>query len=90
MTDTLETADDYGIDPRVPNMAPVGKPWFGSTDPSRAKNATQLMDRWIPLALAMNSSNRSMGHTDFYPFVVSPAVISKLDFIHQVTHASPR
>ena len=90
MMDTLETADDYGIEPRVPNMAPVGKPWFGSTDPYKAKNATQLMDRWIPLALAMNSMNRSMGHADFYPFVVSPSVNSKLDFIHQVTHPSPR
>jgi hypothetical protein len=40
------------------------------------------MERWIPLAMAMNSMNRSMGLQDFYPFVVSPSVISKLDFIH--------
>ena len=90
MIDTLETADDYGIDPRVPNAASVGKPWFSSTDPYKARNATQLMDRWIPLALAMNSMNRSMGHNDFYPFIVSPSVISKLDFIHQLVHSSAR
>jgi hypothetical protein len=48
------------------------------------------MDRWIPLALAMNSMNRSMGHNDFYPFVVSPSVISKLDFIHQLVRPKRR
>jgi hypothetical protein len=90
MVDTLETADDYGLDPRVPGGAPVGKPWFTSTDPYRARNAPQLMGRWIPIALAMNSMNRSMGHNDFYPFVVSPAVIAKLDYIHQLIRSSAR
>jgi hypothetical protein len=82
MVDTLETADDYAIDPRRPNQPAVGRSWFASTDPYKARNAKQLMDRWVPLALAMNSMNRSMGLQDFYPFVVSPSVISKLDFIH--------
>jgi hypothetical protein len=83
--DTLETADDYGIDPRCPNQPAVGRAWFSSTDPYKARNAKQLVERWVPLALAMNSLNRSMGHGDFYPFVVSPPVISKLDFIHSLT-----
>jgi hypothetical protein len=90
MVDTLETAEDYAITPRLPNTRPGPRSWFSSTDPYRAKSAKQLMDRWIPLALAMNSMNRSMGHHDFYPFVVSPSVISKLDFIHQLerSHSS--
>jgi hypothetical protein len=90
MIDTLETAEDYGIEPRVPGASGLGKPWFASTDPYRARNAAQLMERWIPLALAMNSMNRSMGHNDFYPFVVSPSVISKLDFIHQLVRSARR
>lgn len=88
--DTLETAEDYAIEPRIPNKSSSGRPWFSSTDPYKARNATQLMDRWIPIALAMNSMNRSMGHNDFYPFVVSPPVISKLDFIHQLIRPARR
>jgi hypothetical protein len=90
MVDTLETAEDYGIEPRLPGKSGLGKPWFASTDPYRARNAAQLMERWVPLALAMNSMNRSMGHNDFYPFVVSPSVISKLDYIHQLIRGARR
>ena len=82
MTDTLETADDYNIEPRRPNEPAIARSWFATHDPYKARNAKQLMDRWVPLALAMNSLNRSMGLQDFYPFVVSPSVIAKLDFIH--------
>ena len=34
----------------------------------------------------MNSLNRSMGQPDLYPFVLSPAVIGKLAFIHERVH----
>jgi hypothetical protein len=87
MVDTLETATDYGIDPRLPHARQTSWAWLASPDPYRAKSAKHLMDRWVPLALAMNSMNRSMGHHDFYPFVVSPSVISKLDFIHQLVQS---
>ena len=90
MVDTLETADDYKIEAQAPNAGSVGRPWFSSTDPYKARNAAQLMDRWVPLALALNSLNRSMGLPDFYPFVVSPSVITKLDFIHKLVHARRR
>jgi hypothetical protein len=86
--DTLETADDYKIEAQAPNAGSVGRPWFASTDPYRARNATQLMDRWVPLALAMNSLNRSMGLPDFYPFVVSSPIIAKLDFIHSLVRSA--
>lgn len=90
MVDTLETADDYKIEPRLPNQRAVGRPWFASTNPYQANNARQLMDRWVPLALAMNSLNRSMGLPDFYPFVVSPSVIAKLDFVNQLIRSRAR
>jgi hypothetical protein len=58
-------------------------PWFGAFDAYRAKSMQRLVDEWIPFALAMNGLNRSMGHVDFYPFVLSPAAIEKLAFVHQ-------
>ena len=45
-----------------------------------------LMARWVPLTIAMNSLSRSMGHDDFYPFVIPGAAYDKLAFIHRVIH----
>jgi hypothetical protein len=35
------------------------------------------------LTYALNAVNRSMGRDDLYPFVLAPAVIDKLAFVHQ-------
>jgi hypothetical protein len=45
-----------------------------------------LMARWIPLTIAMNSLSRSMGHDDFYPFVIPEPAYDKLAFVHRVIH----
>ena len=36
---------------------------------------------WIPLSIALNMVNRSMGKDDLYPFVIPPPVLDKLDFV---------
>jgi hypothetical protein len=36
------------------------------------------------MSFAINSLNRSMGIPDAYPFVVSPAVVEKMKFIHRL------
>jgi Putative zinc-binding metallo-peptidase len=38
----------------------------------------------------MNSVNRAMGTRDLYPFVLSPRVLIKLEFIHQLIHDRAR
>jgi len=43
-----------------------------------------LVERWVPLTLALNEINRSMGHNDFYPFVITPGAETKLRFVHTV------
>ncbi|RUO98625.1 putative zinc-binding metallopeptidase [Hyphomicrobium sp.] len=45
-----------------------------------------LMARWIPLTIALNSLSRSMGHDDFYPFVIPEPAYDKLAFVHRVIH----
>jgi hypothetical protein len=40
----------------------------------------------IPLTFALNSLNRTMGREDLYPFIISPPVIEKLGFIHDLVH----
>ena len=41
-----------------------------------------IIEMWLPLAWALNMVNRSMGKEDLYPFVLPPAVLEKMRFIH--------
>jgi len=36
----------------------------------------------------MNSVNRAMGRPDLYPFVIAPAVVEKLRFIHDLVRSA--
>lgn len=66
--DTIETAAEYGL----------------GTTGSRATAGSfreLVVDTWIPLAIALNMINRSMGHDDLYPFVIPGPVLDKLEFV---------
>jgi hypothetical protein len=81
--DTLETAFSFGI--RIqPDMVQDTKQIQASIqqDPYDMTDFNQIMKWWLPLTFAVNSLNRSMGHSDFYPFVISVQVVYKLEFIH--------
>ena len=70
MVDALDTAEANGMEPRAAGFV-TGTVWpFKTYDVYRAETFVALMERWIPLTLALNSLNRSMGHNDFYPFVI--------------------
>jgi hypothetical protein len=43
-----------------------------------------IIEMWLPLAWALNMVNRSMGKEDLYPFVLPPAVLEKMRFIHAI------
>lgn len=83
IVDTVDTAEAAGIEPRSKGMA-QGSAWpYGRTDPYRGVPIDALMERWVPLASAMNDLARSMGHGDFYPFVTAPAILPKFAFIER-------
>jgi hypothetical protein len=83
IVDVLETAWVFRL-----RVSPGGdhddqmtsKPDF---DPYRTDSLDPVIDHWMPLTYAVNSLNRSMGQPDLYPFVLSPPVLSKLDFVHR-------
>lgn len=83
IVDTLETARAFGLstDPQRRGMAAEV-----DFDPYAEENVQALVDAWIPLSVALNSIQRSMGQPDSYPFVLSRPVIEKLDFICRLTH----
>jgi hypothetical protein len=85
MMDTLETAFSFGI--RIqPDMVQDTKAIQASIqqDPYDMTDFSQIIKWWLPLTFAVNSLNRSMGHSDFYPFVISEPVVEKLQFIHEL------
>jgi hypothetical protein len=90
MMDTLETAWSFGI-----RINPVelddeaGIKVTSIREPYDESNFSRLIKRWLPLCFAVNSLNRSMGHADFYPFILSAPVIEKLGFIHKLCHSGP-
>jgi hypothetical protein len=75
------------------NVDPDNTANNGSTKISPVKFDEQmdfdtLLEDWIPLTCALNSINRGMGLSDLYPFVIAPAVVEKLRFVHTVIHES--
>lgn len=76
--DTLQTAGAFGIQMTGRR---AHTPDVSSSDPSPFET---ILDEWLPLSYALNGVNRSMGKDDLYPFVLSPAVVEKLGFVHQV------
>jgi hypothetical protein len=83
IVDTLETARAYGL---VLEPRPVG----GSPQQRLSARAVHferfddVITAWVPVTIALNSLNRSMGLPDLYPFVLSPRAVRKLRFVHDV------
>ncbi|MBC7699371.1 putative zinc-binding metallopeptidase [Aquabacterium sp.] len=93
MVDTADTAASFGIDltqiglETEPFDADVlWKADIGEEGPP----FLALVNDWVGLTAVMNEMSRSMGQPDFYPFVLSREVVTKLHFIHCVIHGATR
>ncbi|MBN3507959.1 putative zinc-binding metallopeptidase [Mycolicibacterium septicum] len=73
--DTLDTAAAYGF---APAGATFDRKLLGPS------GFDTIIEMWLPLAWSLNMVNRSMGHDDLYPFVLPPAVLEKMRFVHIV------
>jgi len=79
--DTVQTAAAFG-------MRIDGTSHELSADPAAHLDREpfdSIMDDWLPLTYALNAVNRSMGRDDLYPFVLSPAAVRKLTWVHRIT-----
>lgn len=70
-TDTVETALSYGLIPPVDELTDF-EVW---------------LNEWMELSVVLNALNRSTGHYDAYPFVLSEKIRSKLSFVHDIVRA---
>ncbi|MGE0700721.1 MAG: putative zinc-binding metallopeptidase, partial [Hyphomicrobiaceae bacterium] len=79
---SLDTAEAQGLEPRASGMT-FGAAWpYTPSDIYREGSVDELLERWFPLVRALNELSRSMGHQDFYPFVLPAAARDKLAFVH--------
>ncbi|SQH32657.1 Uncharacterized protein conserved in bacteria (DUF2248) [Pseudomonas mucidolens] len=86
MMDALDTALGFGMSAREMDLDYQAFPLAVIYEPEHPGGAAFLafVNAWIELAGMLNELSRSMGQPDFYPFVLPPAVIAKLHFIHLV------
>ena len=86
--DTLETAASFGVSVNPDNTINETLQKCSPVIFNEEMDFDSLLTAWIPLTCALNSINRGMGLSDLYPFVIPPAVIKKLRFIHGVIKES--
>ena len=88
IVDTLETADAFGLRVHPKTGGNSVLDMAIDFDPYCQSDFDALIKPWLPLTYAVNSMNHSMGQPDLYPFVLAPAVIGKLRFVHGIVRVS--
>ena len=81
--DMVETAYFFGINVKQKKIGKEKKLKV-SFDPYTEVDFDAIINVCVPLSFAVNSINRAMGVPDVYPFTITPAVVKKLKFIHQL------
>lgn len=81
IVDSLETAAAYELPTLLAQLDMKQYP-----SPYRGTPFHVLLKGWIPVTVAMNEMNRSVGQPDFYPFVLTNAIAGKLAFVHALIH----
>ncbi|WP_407154927.1 putative zinc-binding metallopeptidase [Bradyrhizobium sp. STM 3557] len=90
IVDTLEMASEFGMEVNPPADQIGGLTARVSFDPYVAGDLDRIMQAWLPFTFAMNSVARAMGVRDLYPFILTPGVICKLGFIHNLLQETAR
>ena len=76
----LDTANEFGF--------VLGEPALTASRAALADDTGvsvgPMVQAWLGTTLVMNAMSRSLGTEHHYPFVLSPTVIEKLDFVHRV------
>ena len=75
-----ETADSFGLRVGDPSRRAARRSIGAAEDSSETGG---LLEHWLSLTYALNSMAHSLGQDALYPFVLAPAVMAKLDFVHR-------
>lgn len=86
MVDSLETAFAFGMRVRPQIASDENLAVTVDFNAYKQTDFAALIEAWLPVTYALNSLNRSMGHLDLYPFVLSQTVLAKMQFVHDSVH----
>lgn len=86
MIDKLETAYSFGLSLDPPQSHTDHLMTAIDFDPYLEQDFDKIVEAYLPVTLIGNSLNRGMGIPDSYPFVLTPSVIEKMRFIHELVH----
>lgn len=90
IVDALETARAFGLVIGVTLQDQPKSSTQTAFDPYTEGDIQDLVASWVPVTVALNGLNRSLGQPDLYPFVLSTTVIEKLRFIHGLVRDAGR
>lgn len=86
MVDSLGTALGFGLNAEEleTRITPfTAADLYAPNDPGAARFLT-VLNSWIEMIMVLNEVARSLGHPDFYPFVMSKPVVAKLQLVHMI------
>jgi hypothetical protein len=78
IVDTLDTASDA-------QLGLKGRAISAPLPLAAERPFAAMLGDWLPLAIALNQLNRSMGMRDVYPFALTDRVVEKLAFVHRLS-----
>ncbi len=86
IVDSLDTAMAHGLDAEDLDMEiePFTRDDLYDPDDPNADRALFFLNSWVEMITVLNEMARSLGHPDFYPFVMPRAVVKKLHFVSLV------
>ena len=86
MRDGIDTALSLGLslDRSDLELIPFTVDELYQPDHPQAEQFLAFLNHWTRLTTMLNEMSRSMGQSDFYPFVLPREVVGKLHFIHLV------
>jgi hypothetical protein len=90
IVDTLEMARAFGltVNPQVDDTGIVTANL--DVQPQFTRDFSRVLEDWLPFTFALNSISRCLGQSDLYPFILSPPVTQKLDFVHRLVRENRR
>ena len=86
IVDSLDTAVAHGLDAEdlEMNIEPFTRTDLYDPDDPNADRVLLFLNSWIEMVTVLNELARSLGHRDFYPFVMPRQVVRKIHFINLV------
>jgi hypothetical protein len=88
--DSVYTALGFGLDADdlESTVTPFTREDLYAPDDPDAPAFLSLLNSWIEVVTVLNEVARSMGHRDFYPFVMSRPMVAKLQLVHMIVTAA--